>query len=134
MIPPKTANSCVVKIYGTLGAGACSQVYACSVDGWICAMKEVAIDTEEAPKAYCDEIEILSKIPKHDNLIRFLSYRKTETSYQIFLQQYHGSLDGNIAQRKKDEKFFTPLEIVTILADVVSGLLCLHSNNIIHRG
>lgn len=134
--PPKSAESSVIKKYKRIGSGATSKVYSCSVNGWICAMKEVEIKKEDLthPQNISKEIEVLNALPKHENLIQFMSYKRTEETFQIFLQQYHSSLDEIIAQRKANNNPFTPIEIVTILCDVISGLLMLHTNNIIHRG
>jgi len=133
--PPKSAESSVIKKYKRIGSGATSKVYSCSVNGWICAMKEVEIKKEDLthPQNISKEIEVLNALPKHENLIQFMSYKRTEETFQIFLQQYHSSLDEIIAQRKANNNPFTPIEIVTILCDVISGLLMLHTNNIIHR-
>ena len=117
-----------VKKIKAIGKGSSSSVYSCYVDGYICAMKEV--EQEEAKS----ELETLQHIPKHPNLVRYLSHRYSQGTLQLFLQQYSGTLQEIIDERKQSNNAFSTLEILEILLDISKGLRALHRKKIIHRG
>ena len=125
-----------LKILTQIGSGSSCKVYSCCVDGWICAMKEVDIQKKDLshPRQISQEIDVLEKLPKHRNLMRYLFFQRTDEKFQIFTQLYSGSLDQEIAKRKQKNLPFSRTEIVCILSDIASGLRTLHAHKIIHRG
>ena len=119
-----------MEIIQKLGSGAQGTVYSCYLDGWICAMKEVNISGVEPT----NEIAILSSLPPHPNVIRYLSHRSNADHTQLFLQQYSCTLSDTIRERKETNLPFTPQEILGALVDIAAGMKFLHSQHVIHRG
>ena len=119
-----------MEIIAKLGSGAEGIVYSCYLDGWICAIKEVNVFSDYVPT----EIDILSRLPPHPNIIRYFFHRSDTERTQLFLQQYSCTLLDLIQRRKRSNSPFTPQEILRILTDIASGMKFLHSNKIIHRG
>jgi serine/threonine protein kinase len=119
-----------VQVIRKLGSGAQGTVSSCYLDGWICAMKEVHLFGENATR----EIDILSSLPSHPNIVRYLCHRSEPERIQLFLQQYSCSLSDLIRKRKEANARFTPQEILETLIDIAAGMKFLHSHKVIHRG
>ena len=121
-----------VQIIGKLGSGAQGTVYSCYLEGWICAMKEVQHFGRGSNNS--SEIDILSSLPPHPNVIRYFCHRQSPDYTQLFLQQYSCTLSDIIQGRRAANAPFSPREILVALVDIAAGMKFLHSNKIIHRG
>ena len=119
-----------VQVIRKLGSGAQGTVYSCYLDGWICAMKEVRLYGQNSIR----EIDILSSLPSHPNVTRYLCHHSNPERIQLFLQQYSCNLSDIIGKRKEANAPFTPREILDILIDIAAGMKFLHSHKVIHRG
>mmetsp|Transcript_17728 Transcript_17728/g.68764 ORF Transcript_17728/g.68764 Transcript_17728/m.68764 type:complete len:1230 (+) Transcript_17728:140-3829(+) len=113
--------------------GSFAMVYSVDVDGWRCAMKELILDGSVVPDMLLTEIAVLSALPFHDNIVKFLFFEHDEQRIRLFITLYNGSLQDEIARRRKEQRHFTLLELKQHLRDMVNGLAFLHSYSIMHR-
>ncbi|KAL4446047.1 hypothetical protein ABPG74_011039 [Tetrahymena malaccensis] len=84
------------------------------------------------------ELEILYKLPQHDNLVKFIDgdilKEDQSTSQAVFVMEYcpDGTL-FNLMESRQKSGGFTEKEIVHIILQICKGLQVLHSINITHR-
>ncbi|EAR85402.2 Serine/Threonine kinase domain protein (macronuclear) [Tetrahymena thermophila SB210] len=84
------------------------------------------------------ELEILYKLPQHDNLVRFIDgdilQEDQSTSQAVFVMEYcpDGTL-FNLMESRQKSGGFTEKEIIHIILQICKGLQVLHSINITHR-
>ena len=96
---------CVSCVFFQGGSG-CA-VYACNVDGWECAVKELKIANAKQSDvdSFSAEIFMLESLPAHKNLVRFLFHEKTSDRIRVFMRRYEGTLDVYLKNRM-DKVFF----------------------------
>ncbi|KAL6073494.1 Ribonuclease inhibitor [Balamuthia mandrillaris] len=120
--------------------GSSASVYACTVDGWQCAMKELDL-THMDPiikEAFCNEILLLEDLPFHANICRYLFHDLHTNKLRLFMTRYATSLGALIREKRKSvEKGaalrFSSEQIIRYALDLVKGLDFLHKHNIMHR-
>lgn len=115
--------------------GSFAVVYACNVDGWQCAMKEMQLAgiDQTSIKNFENEIIVLERLPDHKNLVKYLFHIKNDIYIRLFMKIYAGSLFSIIDERNKVNMYFNKQDIIKYLLDIISGLKILHSYKIIHR-
>lgn len=127
------------KIAETGGSNA--GIFACHVDGWLCAMKELDVKqlSDSNIKAFESEIELLENLPYHLNICRYLFHEKTGDKIRLYITKYNCSL-RHIVNKKKDEltnqkdfKTFSAKHITKWCVDIASGMAFLHKHQIMHR-
>ena len=98
-------------------------------------MKEISFD-DSNKLDILSEIDIYSRLPAHNNLVRYLGHNLMgeDRKIQLFIKQYNGSLRDQIIARNPHTQLFEPSDINNILTQITRGLLFLHNNNVIHRG
>eukprot|EP00009_Paramoeba_aestuarina_P001305 CAMPEP_0201509988 /NCGR_PEP_ID=MMETSP0161_2-20130828/2870_1 /ASSEMBLY_ACC=CAM_ASM_000251 /TAXON_ID=180227 /ORGANISM="Neoparamoeba aestuarina, Strain SoJaBio B1-5/56/2" /LENGTH=344 /DNA_ID=CAMNT_0047905099 /DNA_START=565 /DNA_END=1599 /DNA_ORIENTATION=+ len=128
------------KLAATGGSNA--GVYACYVDGWQCAMKELMVSSLKMEASQINnfesEIGLLESLPHNNNIVKYLHHERQKDKIRLFITKYSSTLRNEIQKRKLDveddeDEPYSPAEIVTYLLDLVSGLEFLHNQNIIHR-
>mmetsp|Transcript_18155 Transcript_18155/g.51206 ORF Transcript_18155/g.51206 Transcript_18155/m.51206 type:complete len:532 (+) Transcript_18155:93-1688(+) len=128
------------KLAATGGSNA--GVYACYVDGWQCAMKELSIENLKLDKNHINnfetEIQLLENLPHNNHIVKYLHHERTRDKIRLFITKYSSTLGNEIRKRKIDvdeqsDDPYTPDEVVRYLLDITSGLKFLHDQNIIHR-
>jgi serine/threonine protein kinase len=75
------------------------------------------------------ELQILTALPPHPNLVALLGSSRTDTHLLIQLELMHGSLDRLLARRA----VFSEPEAFAILAQAAAGLAHVHSRGLLHR-
>lgn len=117
--------------------GSSASVFACIVDGWACAMKELDLQgvSETAIKGFETEIEVLEALPHHPNIIRYLFHQKKGTKLRLYMTRYATSLGKVIVERARQNgaEHFSSVEILKWCMDIATGLEFLKNHNIIHR-
>lgn len=108
--------------------------------GWLCAIKEVYYDVEEAD-SWESVFSTLSSLPKHPNIADYLYFQMLSDRVRLFMRLYSSSLKNYIDRHKESSlsiepqpKYFSVRQIALCLLDIASGLSVLHENGIIHRG
>jgi serine/threonine protein kinase len=86
--------------------------------------------TEEDVKGYLHEADMLSKLPDHDNLVKYLFHITYEGRLYIFMRKYAKSLYEALTS---STKFFTEKQVIAMAVDIMQGLKELHDRGIIHR-
>ncbi len=78
------------------------------------------------------EIRLLKKIPKHENLIEFISLISINFHIYINFEYFEG--DDIWSYMKKSNNFFSKCELIEVIYQLLSGINCLHTQNpgIIH--
>ena len=80
-----------------------------------------------------NEIKLL-KLLKHNNIISIISFEKTHTFFNIFMEYAEkGTLGDKIKKYKKIYLKFNQDEIKQIITSISNGINYLHKNQIIHR-
>lgn len=117
-----------------VGGSGC-MVYACSVDGWDCAMKELKIANAKQSDidAFIAEIFLLESLPPHKNLVRFLFHERSSDRIRIFMRRYEGTLERWLEKRKSASEHLSLQDVARFGLDVVRALEILHDYKIIHR-
>eukprot|EP01094_Clydonella_sp_ATCC50884_P023075 TRINITY_DN543_c0_g1_i1.p1 TRINITY_DN543_c0_g1~~TRINITY_DN543_c0_g1_i1.p1 ORF type:complete len:1398 (-),score=629.24 TRINITY_DN543_c0_g1_i1:161-4354(-) len=117
------------------GGGSSAGVYSCTVNGWVCAMKELVIPQNSvgAVESFEKEITLLESLPMHPNIARYLFHQQDGDRLRLFITRYAGTLSDVIEKRERKGEPFTLPEIARFLLDVVRGLHFLHQNKIMHR-
>jgi serine/threonine protein kinase len=128
-----TSNIAVGRRLGIGGSG-CA-VYACNVDGWQCAMKELIVENSKQSDIdqFLAEVFLLESLPPHKNLVRFLFHHKGHASIRIFMCRYEITLDSFLKERRQRDEFFEQGEVARLALDIVRALEILHDYKIIHR-
>jgi hypothetical protein len=127
------------KIAETGGSNA--GIFACHVDGWLCAMKELDVKqlSDSNIKAFESEIELLENLPYHLNICRYLFHEKTGDKIRLYITKYNCSLRHIVNKQKdaltnqKDFKTFSAKHITKWCVDIASGMAFLHKHQIMHR-
>lgn len=125
-----------IQVGHRLGVGGSGNaVYACNVDGWECAMKELKIENAKQSEidAFSAEIFMLESLPPHKNLVRFLFHEKGHDRIRIFMRRYEGTLDNWLADRRSRDEFLEIGDVARLVLDVVRALEILHDYKILHR-
>eukprot|EP00009_Paramoeba_aestuarina_P012077 CAMPEP_0201539964 /NCGR_PEP_ID=MMETSP0161_2-20130828/70689_1 /ASSEMBLY_ACC=CAM_ASM_000251 /TAXON_ID=180227 /ORGANISM="Neoparamoeba aestuarina, Strain SoJaBio B1-5/56/2" /LENGTH=319 /DNA_ID=CAMNT_0047947395 /DNA_START=1428 /DNA_END=2387 /DNA_ORIENTATION=- len=112
-----------------------SNVYACTVDGWQCAVKSLSLEgiTPQEVDSFVSEIKILESLPTHPNLVRYLFHETSPSLVRLFMRRYYGNLTKYLQKREDLEEILTLKDIVSIGKDIAVGLEVLHTHQIIHR-
>jgi len=121
------------KLAPTGGSGA--TVYACYIDGWQCAMKEMDLSHASASdrENFEAEIKMTESLPPHKNVVRYLFHKKSSGVMRIFMTRYTGVLCQLINNKLAQASIFSLEEILKFSLDIIRGLEVLHSKQIIHR-
>ncbi|XP_039172773.1 mitogen-activated protein kinase kinase kinase 1 [Eucalyptus grandis] len=97
-------------------------------DESIFAVKVAPLSDDDKRKQLDHEISILSQI-KHRNVVRYLGQDKDSEKLYLFLELMpYGSLNTLYEKRSLTES-----EVSKITRQILNGLKCLHSKNVIHR-
>jgi Protein kinase domain len=120
----------VVKELSKIGGSGCS-VYLVSVEGWLCALKQ--IDLAALSDDFRREISILEQLPHHQNVVRYLGHDYTDTECRLFVELWDGTLGAHMNRMRERNVIFTPVQATRIALDIASGLAFLHQHHIVHR-
>ena len=132
--------------------GSGSIIKKCSISGYICAAKKIELKSscQNTINGINNEINILSKLPPHVNICRFLFEKCFEGNICMFVSCYDDTLSNflNIIRECFNPGFtkesigssigaiFNPiseLDICYISLGIANGLKHLHDNGIVHR-
>ena len=126
------------EILELIGKGSFSNVYKVKMKGtnYIYALKKVLIeDVSIKEKAY-NEIKLVSKI-KSKYVISFIDSFLDNNNNNILyiLMEYapYGDLEKMIKEQRKKNKYLDEKYILNIFEQIISGLIAIHSENILHR-
>ncbi|MDP2434477.1 MAG: serine/threonine-protein kinase [archaeon] len=124
------------RLAATGGSNAC--VYACYVNGWQCAIKELQKPTgflsdQSSMEGFLREITLIENLPPHKNIVRYLHHEETPTHIRLYMTRYAGSLGSEIRKFSREMKQFSPGQIAYMACDIAKGIEFLHSHGIIHR-
>eukprot|EP00736_Rhodelphis_marinus_P011488 Rmarinus@m.5520 len=80
------------------------------------------------------EANLLSKL-RHPNIVEYYGSFRDHTGSIFLVLEYAigGDLAGDIRSRRKENRPFAERAIWDIIHQICSGLVYLHSNNVIHR-
>jgi hypothetical protein len=116
-----------------IGKGAYAEVFQGinTVTGKFFAVKSIKINNESsaAAKALQREIDVMTQLPHHRNIVKYLGTEQTEGRLFIFLEYISG---GSIASML--EKFGALDECIVrkYTKEVLLGLAFLHASNVVH--
>eukprot|EP01102_Stenamoeba_stenopodia_P012281 TRINITY_DN3859_c0_g1_i2.p1 TRINITY_DN3859_c0_g1~~TRINITY_DN3859_c0_g1_i2.p1 ORF type:complete len:350 (+),score=84.95 TRINITY_DN3859_c0_g1_i2:66-1115(+) len=85
------------------GSGA--TIYEADVDGWSCAVKEItgiSMLPTSTVAAFEKEIKMLSSLPQHPNVCRYLFSKRDKDTIRLFMTLYHTTLSAVILKRKTE--------------------------------
>ena len=125
------------EILKLIGKGSFSNVYKVKLKetSYIYALKKVSIeDISNKEKAF-NEIKLISKI-KNQYVISFYdSFLDNNNNILYILMEYapYGDLEKMIKEQKKKNKYFEEKYLLNIFEQIISGLIAIHSENILHR-
>lgn len=115
-------------------SGNSTSVYVCTLNGWMCCMKEQDVGASAgALQSFENEIRLVENLPYHDNVVRYLCHQKINNKVRLFMTRYDASLGDVIAKVKAKKGTFSPKEISMFLTQIVSGVNVLHQNGFLHR-
>ena len=131
--PPHLIKLCII------GQGSFGTIYKVrnTLTQTIQAIKTFPLSTKYKSR----ELQILSSLPAHPNVISLLSYfyskKPSHTSFPLYLNlifpYYPDTLSRIIIHNYNTQKSFTINEIKLISYQIIKGISHLHSNNICHR-
>eukprot|EP00906_Rhabdomonas_costata_P008739 RCo012406 len=93
------------------------------------AIKEVRFNTESQVQQAAQEIRVMKKLD-HPNIVKYFGGERSETTLRIFMEYIPG---GSLASLIAKFGPLTEAMAQGYSADVVEGLIYLHSKNIAHR-
>jgi serine/threonine protein kinase len=124
----------VYEVKKVLGEGSFGKVFL-AVDkenNLTVALKRITPKDLDATISICEEIKIMKKI-KHKNVVKLFDYYQKSYIKQIHLYIVMECCDMNLDQLIEEKKNFTKEEINKSFQQLLSGLNCIHENNLIHR-
>ena len=109
-----------------VGGGGFSQVFKGTFRDRTVAVKEIRLDGRDHEKIFQIEVELWSRLPKHEHVLELIGYC-VET--RCLLSEYHdgGSLDEYC--RKADFEFQICMRL---LYQAATGLCALHDHRVVH--
>ena len=138
--------------------GSGTTIKECNIDGFKCVAKIAKLKacTKETLNGMYNEVNILSKLDCHPNIINYIFDKAFDDCFCVFLTKYQDSLFNflynlkifhNNMYHKQKQKIYNciddieyniqnPLseyDILFIAFQIASGINFLHNNNIIHR-
>jgi len=133
-IPKIVVDTGNIVICDRIGSG-CSGavVYSCLVDGWQCAMKQLASENKADTENFEKEMNILYNLPSHPNIVRYLFHRRIRGRICLFMTRYDSTLQSIIRKRRESQSYFTFSQICFIGSQILEGIAFLHKHQIIHR-
>lgn len=134
-ISPGRDKAVSVKFTKSIGKGGSgSTVYAATIDGWKCCVKEIPINLGILTKDFEAEIDILRTLPSNNaNLIRYLGFQRDVSHIRIFMTLYDGSVRDLIKHHSKQNKRLSLKHILRCANHILQGLCVLHSRRLLHR-
>ena len=101
------------------------------------ALKQIFSRDDKDCKEKIKKLESLYKL-ENDNIIKLYKINITNNPYSTFIinilmEKAENDWDKEIKNRIKTNQFYTELEILVILKQLISGLFFLQKNNIAHR-
>ena len=98
------------------------------------AVKMLRQVTAESEAEFQKEIGLNGLLPKHGHVVQMLAVA-TGSMTGIIMELYPlGSLEDHLKRIKRGEcKELTFPEAIQLLIDICSGIMCLHSCNVVHR-
>jgi PAS domain S-box-containing protein len=122
------------RLASTGGSGA--TVYACNVDGWQCACKELSLTSMGSDPditSFETEVSVIERLPSHPNIVRYLFHDLQPSKLRLFMTRYHGTLRGYIDTLRKPKGPWPYLLATRHLLRIANGLVFLHKHGIMHR-
>ena len=77
-----------------------------------------------------DEIDIMSKVSQHPNIVHLQDLFADEEKIYIVMEYMRG---GELYEKITKQKVFSEREASTVMAEIIKVIQYLHSNNIVHR-
>ena len=121
-----------------IGSGSFGEVYLSKKlnSNKLFATKKVNIRPDNLKsKKYLDyEINIMKSL-QHPNIVKLEEIKKYQNTYYIVMEYINGgSLSDHLKKYKSiHQKGYTEEIVQYLMRQIVSGLTCIHNNNIIHR-
>lgn len=124
------------KIHDIARGGSGARVYKAKIDGGSYCVKELKI-TNSNPQDVEEliaEIELLRQLPSgNSHLVDYIGYQRTETSIQVIMGLYDGTLFDYIKMLKSNRKRFSTKHMLIVCDHVLTALSVLHNRRLIHR-
>ena len=125
-----------IEICQQLGQGASSAgVFLVLVDGWACAMKQLKREyvCSFDIKCFERELDILYRLPRHPNIVRYLFHTTIGSDLCLFMQLYSGTLREYLDSQRVNNNYLNYQTLSTMALEIVHGIQFLHSHGVIHR-
>ena len=119
-----------------IGKGASGTiVYKAKIGGAVYCVKELPFNdaSEQELNQLYDEIDLLKTLPSNSYIVEYIGYQKSTDKIQIIMILYDGTLLDFIRFLSRKEKFFSSIQIVKILKQLLKGLCILHNRRLMHR-
>jgi serine/threonine protein kinase len=125
-----------------LGRGASGTVFTCErpkVRGTYAAKAidlrrlRMSAQADRELKKLHREIDILRRVPPHENLVRFIDSFEEGNWCFLILEYVSGGDLFSVLVRRGRTPCFSEVETVFVLRQLVEGLSCLHRHGVIHR-
>ncbi|KAH3679617.1 hypothetical protein WICMUC_000849 [Wickerhamomyces mucosus] len=115
----------------TIGRGAFANVYRAinKKTGDEVAIKEIFIEDDDDILELMSEIDLL-KILRHKNIVKYHGFVRNEQKLLIFLEYCSG---GSLRSLYKNSNPLSEDYVVTLLIQVINGLIYLHGQGVVHR-
>merc|ERR1712054_352330 len=116
--------------------GSMAGVFAVSVDGFLCAMKEFNIESAfpEDISRLENEAKILESLPPHPNIVRYICHTRSQKVLRLFMSIYDGTLRSVLDKHSSRGAFLSSAYLHSCMLQVALGLEFLHKHSVIHRG
>jgi len=128
-----------------IGIGGFAHIYKCHIlssekfpdlVGKNLAMKELygttADNYEIAKNSFSMELQLLQKL-QHPNIVTFVGFHRTPTSFFLVMYQYSGTLRKIFLQKRVNNHWISSDLIADCFMKILFGLAYLHSQRIAHR-
>lgn len=116
-------------------SGANTSVFVCTINGWMCCMKEldIGVSSTSSLDSFDNEIRLVENLPYHENVVRYLCHQRLQNKLRLFMTRYDASLSDVISKVKGKRGRFPAKEIASFLTQIIAGVNVLHQNGFLHR-
>eukprot|EP00002_Diphylleia_rotans_P032986 TRINITY_DN6975_c0_g1_i1.p1 TRINITY_DN6975_c0_g1~~TRINITY_DN6975_c0_g1_i1.p1 ORF type:complete len:1300 (+),score=166.46 TRINITY_DN6975_c0_g1_i1:88-3987(+) len=128
---PRLTSQSIVVLGVEIGRGSFGIVRKCTIDGSLAAVKLVrndfSLEAGEALSLLKSEIELLSDVIKHPNIVRYLGHQYLEREYRLYMEYLPFSLRDLIKKQKRNKRQFSGLQLKSFCGAVADAVRYLHN-------